>query len=288
MKIFISWSGAQSEVIAKGLKDWLPKVLQSVETFFSPDIEKGTKGGAEINAALDGTNVGIICLTPENRDSTWIHYEAGALAKTSDPKTRVWTLLQDLNPSDVEQPLAQFQHTLANRDDIFKLLRSINGLLDRPLESEPLQETFEMWWPILDETLSKAQRSAKPGVAGASAGAIRPDREVLDEILEILRKQSRTVERQLAQRAKEPVIRSYSYWIGADSNDGKILEEIRSTVADVVRTYLPTRGTSFELDNYDGSVVVKITVDPPLPESHLEAFSKHLQVAVHPFFVSGE
>ena len=87
MKIFISWSGARSEIIAKGLSEWLPNVIQSIDIFYSPAIEKGTRGGAEINNVLAETNFGIICLTPENLENTWIHYEAGALAKINDEKT---------------------------------------------------------------------------------------------------------------------------------------------------------------------------------------------------------
>ena len=108
MKIFISWSGKRSRAVAKALNDWLPKVIQAVKPFYSPEIEKGTKSVEEINSSLEGTSFGIICLNKENLESPWIHYEAGALSKTDG--ARIWTLLHNLNHSDVAQPLAQFQH----------------------------------------------------------------------------------------------------------------------------------------------------------------------------------
>ena len=40
--------------------------------------------------ALEGMKVGIICLTLENLSAKWILYEAGALSKTLDDKTRVF------------------------------------------------------------------------------------------------------------------------------------------------------------------------------------------------------
>ncbi|HEX8736325.1 MAG TPA: hypothetical protein VF721_13435 [Pyrinomonadaceae bacterium] len=187
MKIFISWSGDRSHAVAKALNDWLPKVIQFVKPFYSPEIEKGTKGIDEINASLEGTSFGIICLTRENLESKWIHYEAGALAKTEG--ARVWTLLLDITHSDVTQPLAQFQHTLAKKDDIFRLLDSINKNLPQSLEPKILIDSFEKWWSDLEDELQKAEKSneRKPKSAGEKSENVRPDREILNEILETLR-----------------------------------------------------------------------------------------------------
>jgi len=188
MKIFISWSGKRSQIIAEGLNNWLPQVIQSIEIFYSSQIEKGTRGGAEINASLEGTSFGIICLTPDNLDSTWIHYEAGALAKINDSNTRVWTLLIGLNPSDVEQPLAQFQHTLAQKADIYKMLRSINQHLEKPLSETALEKTFERWWSDFEDKIKESEKLTNENQITEN---IRKDREVLDEILDILRNQQR-------------------------------------------------------------------------------------------------
>jgi hypothetical protein len=187
MKIFISWSGLRSRIIAEGLNTWLPKVIQAVKPFYSPEIEKGTKGITEINTTLEGTNFGIICLTPDNLDSTWIHYEAGALSKIEN--ARIWTLLHGLNHSDVAQPLAQFQHTLANKEDIYKLLDSINKKLGEPLNIDVLKDSFERWWSDLEIVLQNAEKVI--GTEESDNKNIRNDREVLDEMLEILRKMQR-------------------------------------------------------------------------------------------------
>ena len=187
MKIFISWSGERSRAVAKALNDWLPKVIQVVKPFYSPEIEKGTKGIDEVNASLEGTTFGIICLTRENLDSKWIHYEAGALAKTEG--ARVWTLLLDINHSDVTQPLAQFQHTLAKKDDIFRLLDSINKNLPQALEPRILNDSFEKWWSDLEDELQKAEELNVQKLESAAEKSvnIRSDREILNEVLETLR-----------------------------------------------------------------------------------------------------
>ena len=91
-------------------------------------MEKGVKWSGEIEAALEGTRFGIVCLTRENLTSTWIHYETGALSKTAD--ALIWTYLSGLTSGDVPQPLGKFQHTFANdKEDTLKLLRTINSRL---------------------------------------------------------------------------------------------------------------------------------------------------------------
>jgi hypothetical protein len=65
---------------------------------------------------LEQCRVGIICMTPENLESRWILFEAGALSKTKE--AHVCTLLVGLTPAEVKPPLAQFQHTMMERADI--------------------------------------------------------------------------------------------------------------------------------------------------------------------------
>ncbi len=162
MKIFLSWSGLRSRAVAKALNEWLPSVIQAVKPFYSSEIEKGSKWSKEIDDALDGTSFGIICLTPENLHSTWIHYETGALSKTQD--TSIWTFLFGLTPTDVHFPLGKFQHTIAEKDDVLQLLKAINGKLENPLTDRILEENFELHWPNLEKKLKDAEENIGPVV----------------------------------------------------------------------------------------------------------------------------
>ena len=109
MKVFFSWSGDRSKQIATVLNDWLKKVIQAVEPFISSEIEKGIRGLEEIKKQLEGSKIGIICLTKDNYNKPWLLFEAGALSNTKD--AHVCTFLYDVNDTDIEDPLAQFQFT---------------------------------------------------------------------------------------------------------------------------------------------------------------------------------
>jgi hypothetical protein len=60
MKVFISWSGNTSHLVALALREWLPSVLQSIEPYVSTEeIEKGARWNAEIGRQLNDTTFGI-------------------------------------------------------------------------------------------------------------------------------------------------------------------------------------------------------------------------------------
>lgn len=197
MLVFISWSGQRSKVVAEALENWLAQVIQAVEPWISQDIDKGLRWGAEIADRLERSKVGIICLTKSNLESKWIHYEAGALSKTKD--AYVCTLLLGIKHVEVEQPLAQFQHTTTEKEQIFKLLKTINQVVgtagERVLPESRLREVFETYWPRLEEAFKE---SASLQESGASPS--RSDSEMLQEVLEILRNQ----ERRQPRPAKQP------------------------------------------------------------------------------------
>jgi hypothetical protein len=178
------------------LNDWLQRVIQAVKPFYSPEIEKGAKWSSEIDDALEGTRFGIVCLTPDNLHSTWIHFETGALSKTKD--ALIWTFLHGLNPGDVPPPLGKFQHTVAEKGDVLRLLKTINSRLGEvggePLQDRLLEENFELFWPRLEESLKAAEQlinSMDIGKTSSEVETLRNERAILNEILELVRSQER-------------------------------------------------------------------------------------------------
>jgi len=164
--VFISWSGSSSQSAAEILHEWLPNVIQSARPWMSAaSIDKGARWNDEIAQALETMKAGIICLTPDNLTAEWLLFEAGALAKMRDAKSRVWTyLLGDLRTRDLRDPLKMFQATIFEKEDTRKLLHSINKNLDSPLTDARLNHSFDKYWPELEEKLKAIPKdtTAKP------------------------------------------------------------------------------------------------------------------------------
>ncbi len=188
MQVFLSWSGERSKAVARALAGWLGQVIQAVEPWLSEDIEKGAGWVEEIRSRLEKSRVGVVCLTRDNLQSPWLLFEAGALSKTKD--AHVCTLLLDLGTGDVEPPLSVFQSTRNSKEEIQKLVSMINSEVakagERPLSDSNLKAIFETYWPRLETALKEAA-ALKEGTTRRP----RREREMLEEILEILRKQER-------------------------------------------------------------------------------------------------
>jgi CxxC-x17-CxxC domain-containing protein len=185
MKVFLSWSGKRSQAIAEILRDWLPKVIQAVQPWMSAvDIDRGARWSSDIAVELGGTGFGILCLTPENLDSSWIHFEAGALSKTLE-NAFVCPYLFDMQPSELKGPLLQFNAARANKEDTRKLILTINALLKEPLSLAHVCQSCDLWWPQLEVSLNAIPALEVTGKKS------RSDRELLEEILELARQQAR-------------------------------------------------------------------------------------------------
>lgn len=188
MKVFISWSGGRSKKVAEALREWLPNVIQSLDPWMSSeDIEKGARWYVDIVSELESSYYGIICLTSDNIESPWIHFEAGALSKSME-KSRVCPYLFHIDPSIIKGPLVLFQAAKSTKDDTKKLLHSINqALAENALSTEKLDKTFERWWPDLNAKLEEISKMKDMPIP------MRSEVEMIGEILEIVRSLSRSV-----------------------------------------------------------------------------------------------
>ena len=186
MKVFISWSGKRSQTIAEALKSWLGDTIHHLEPWISSeDVAKGARWSADLLKELEGTHVGIVCLTPENITAPWILFESGALGKALEG-SRVCTFLYELRPADLEGPLVQFQATQANEPDIRKLLHTLNDASpdDQKREKDQVDRAFDRWWPDLKKALADI-----PSIV-LNVQNVRSDRELLEELIDLVRAQT--------------------------------------------------------------------------------------------------
>jgi len=184
MKVFISWSGERSKKVAELLDSWLQWVIQAVHPWMSSkDIDRGALWFSEINDQLANTGIGIVCITRENRVKPWILFESGALAKGLS-SNRVCTFLIDLVPTDLENPLAEFNHTMPTKDGLWSLVSTINSSLkEHALKEAVLAQAFDTYWPKFEESF-KNIIATTPAVTSPE---IRKETEVLLEVLSTVR-----------------------------------------------------------------------------------------------------
>jgi hypothetical protein len=183
MKVFLGWSGDTSHKVALALHNWLPRVIQTVIPYVSSeDIAKGARWIPDIAKELQASRYGIISVTRDNVNSPWINFEAGSLSKEID-QAYVSPFLFNLKPTEINGPLSQFQHTVNEKDDLKKLIFTINDKKEHVLQKDALEEAFEMWWPKLETKLAEIEKEE----SNRPAPQKRKPEEMLEELLELTR-----------------------------------------------------------------------------------------------------
>ena len=189
MKVFISWSGDLSNAVAQVLKKYLPCIIQNADVFCSSeDIEKGENWDIRLTTELASSCFGIICLTPNNLNASWINFEAGAIVKTLD--SRLTALLINLKPSDIQGPLKRYQATNIDERDMRKLVADINKSSGNTISDEVLTVTFDAIWPQVKEAISEAEKTYSKGEEVKKNDPKSRSDTAIQEILQLSRKQS--------------------------------------------------------------------------------------------------
>jgi hypothetical protein len=135
---------------------------------------------------LEASAFGIICVTKENAHAPWLLFEAGVLAKSLE-KGRVCPYLFKMKPTELAGPLAHFQAATSTSEDTLQLLQSINKALGSNARTEDqIDKAFRKWWPELDRMLGEV-----PALSGKHLPPPRSDRELLEEVLTLARRQVR-------------------------------------------------------------------------------------------------
>ena len=183
MNLFISWSGEQSKRLATVLREFVPLMLQGTNPFMSRhDLESGTRWGQQLAAELELSNFGIICLTPDNLNSNWLMFEAGALTKLADGRA-CGLLFGDVSPSDISGPLSQFQHRNFDENGVKHLFDDLNGLCESPLGESQLNTIFDKFWPDLESECVTILQSTTP----KTDAPVRQTADVLDDLVVAVR-----------------------------------------------------------------------------------------------------
>jgi len=162
MEVFISWSGERSKIFAELFHDFVKRLLHPLKPWMSSiAIQKGQRWSKEIGDRLSNDMIGVICITPENQDSQWLLFEAGAISKVIE-EAKVCPILIGMDKTDLKGPLSQFQATSLDKVDIYNLMCSLNNLLgDYKREKELLKEEFEEKWDNFKKSIDGKFKTIK-------------------------------------------------------------------------------------------------------------------------------
>lgn len=157
MHVFLCWSGRRSHELATKLEGWLPRVLgkDAVTCFLSSSsIAKGSVWFQELSGELRRAKAALICLTPENLQSAWMHFEAGAVF-APERRDRIYTYFLGLDASRVRRPFNDFQVTLSTEDDTRALVGVLAGNARVP--SQRWERAFRRKWTDLEGTIRQLE-----------------------------------------------------------------------------------------------------------------------------------
>jgi len=158
MKIFLSWSGNRSKMVALALRDWLPKIYKGIRPWMSEkDIFAGERWRDSLAAELSDSDFCVLCLTKDNISSDWLLFEAGAIAKAVAAHVVPYGL--DVNINTLTGPLSQFQGVRADKEGTLRLLRSINNASHLIVDEAFEENRFSLDWPILAKALGEVPPS---------------------------------------------------------------------------------------------------------------------------------
>lgn len=182
MKIFISCSGQKSQAIASELKVWLQSIIQQTNPWIAAEMKPGMTWVKELSEQLSDSRHAIICLTRDNIISPWIHFEVGAISNSKD--SNIYTILFNVNYSDVKPPLSFFQHTDFTHDSLFTLFLAIRDNLEyngvNPIGIEGLKSLFDSTWPKFKSKVDNILSENNPHESSY------PKRSELDKIEELV------------------------------------------------------------------------------------------------------
>ena len=190
--VFLAWSGPSSEKMAKVFHKYLPAMIQALDPFMSKeDISKGSRWPSDIAGKLESSQSGILCITPENLESRWLHFEAGAISKIVK-ESHVCPFLLGMSETDLKAPLSMYQATTFDKDELYKLVTTLNSLCaGLGLKERTLIMTFETYWPKIEKEFSDIANKLKQPQKAKVESSERTQSELLEELVIMGREQSR-------------------------------------------------------------------------------------------------
>ena len=174
VRVFLSWSGESSRLVAKALHEGMQRLSDRLEPWLSDDLEPGAQWASMLVPQIRKARFAVLCLTRRNIGAAWIAFETGAYYSSRLRKAVVPYLL-DIRPADLTFPLGLFQSVTADWHGTKSMFVRLGELVD--MEEKAVEEMFvSTIWPDLNSQLTvirklqaEAQETARTSANIANA-----------------------------------------------------------------------------------------------------------------------
>jgi TIR domain len=158
-RVFLSWSGEPSRLLANALADGMRLVSDRVEPWLSEGLDPGVEWAKELVPHIRKARLAVLCLTHYNLGASWIAFETGAFY-SSRLRGGVIPFLLDFPPGDLPFPLGLFQSLPADWKGSKALFTRVGQLVD--IDPGTVETLFATKiWPQLGDQLTTI-RNLKP------------------------------------------------------------------------------------------------------------------------------
>jgi hypothetical protein len=146
---------------------WLPGLFGGRITSFVSfaDIEKGEGWFERLLTELEKADAALLCLTPENLASPWMHFESGMVSRMG--KGRVFTYFLGTEARAIQDPLKQIQVTVATEPDTRRLALKLGTLAN--VAADAIEDKLAAGWAALAAVVREvgppAMEDVYPGFA---------------------------------------------------------------------------------------------------------------------------
>ncbi|WP_328810606.1 TIR domain-containing protein [Rhodococcus sp. NBC_00294] len=259
LKVFISWSGDLSREVTRVIRHWLPKMFDRIDPWMSDiDIQAGTRGLTLIEERLNESQFGIIVITVDNMEKTWLNFEAGALSKKFGESvlSRVVPIMVDLDSVyQITGPIRQFQAVKLDQNGMRSLLESIAQVTGNDWDS--IKTRFEWSWQEFEEALDKAREIAGAQPEAPKLGTDDLLKQVLNAVQQIGAPQAPT-----PRRFKDP---------SQSARQRQEDEDIRAVATAM------NLGVRQIVRAFGGEIFISVVSDTVVSSKHADAFRRELQ-----------
>jgi TIR domain len=163
VRVFMSWSGDTSLLVAKAVCEGIELLSDRLEPWLSEDLEPGEEWASTLIPQIRKARLAVLCLTRHNVGAAWIAFETGAYYSSRAGQVVV-PLLFGIAPADVEFPLGLFQGVTADANGLKRLFTRAGDLVG--LEAAATEKRFESQiWPRLDGQLATIRDTAAAEIA---------------------------------------------------------------------------------------------------------------------------